>query len=801
MIFYNLKLIFRRIQNGKGLFTINLFGLVIGITSFLILFLFVNNEKSFDKHIDDHQNIYRVHTIPEGSEITPWARSLGFVLPASRTLPEVEDVTQFSHSPEGTLKFGQQSLPVMDVLSVDEGFFRIFSIKMINGNYKEISKPNVVFISESTAKKYFKDEDPIGKTIELEDLQYDSKAGTFEIRGVVKDMHSKTHFRYDILTSQKGNLQKRFESLLPNYSRTLYAYHYVKLKNNINPEEVANKYKGYFDEHCDVSNLNLVSPDFNMNLQSITNIHLKSDYQFELKENSNKINVGLFVFISFIVLFISLFNFINLSIVTIIKRSKEFGLVKFLGANDRQFIFQILVEILLKSALAICISLFLIEIIKPLINNFFDFDFKIFYSEPLIYLSILGIELLTLGLTAGFVGFFFFGKIKASDLILTMHQYKGNQVIKILLVVQVAIVIFLLSSILFINRQLNYVLSKPLGFNKENVLIVNPKDRSKDPTIFADELRKQSQVVSVGLSNQYFGYPALSESLEGFGLGGNIEYVRCDLNYIQTMNIELKENWIDPSSGNISGIIINDHFYKQLIGKFGSIEAYNTFQKKQDFNPNRILSQIKIVGVAKDFNFSSAHVPIGNFAFLLTNPRQAGNFIHVRLAKNDLREAIKKVEEVWNRNYEGQPFDYFFLDLKIKEQYKAENILRRVLLVFSLIGITICIIGITVFSLFIAQRRTKEIGIRKVNGARISEVLIMLNKGFVKWVAISFVIATPIAYYTMYKWLENFAYKTNLSWWIFALAGLLALGIALLTVSWQSWRAATRNPVEALRYE
>jgi putative ABC transport system permease protein len=229
------------------------------------------------------------------------------------------------------------------------------------------------------------------------------------------------------------------------------------------------------------------------------------------------------------------------------------------------------------------------------------------------------------------------------------------------------------------------------------------------------------------------------------------------------------------------------------------MDALETFSESQPLEPDQ--TRIDFIGVAKDFNYSSAHEAVGDFAFWLGESNHRARYIHIRLNPGTLRSGIQKIKETWNTYYPGQEFDFFFIDETIASQYKAETILSRILLAFSIIGILISMLGISALALFISQQRTKEIGIRKVNGARVSEILAMLNKDFVKWVAIAFVIATPIAYFAMQKWLENFAYKTTLSWWIFALAGLLALGIALLTVSWQSWKAATKNPVESLRYE
>lgn len=796
MLRHNLLFAIRRLINEKGYTLITLIGLVSGISAFLVLFLYVANEKSFDRHIPEHDRIYRAHTSPEGGEDAPWARSLGFIIPASENIPEVEEATLFAHSPEGMVKIEDRTIQLKDVLTVDENFFGMFGIRMISGDYREISKPNVVFITEEVARRYFGNDNPIGKTLEILELQYDQKLGHYEIRGVVESIHPKTHFRFDMLTSQKGGMQQRFD-YIPS-GRLQWTYSYVKLSKGANSTAVAGKYQKYYDANLK-ENMGYPPVHHIISLMPIRDIRLKSAMRFELRENASRVNLNLFIVISFVVLLVSLLNFINLTIARIIRHSREFGLRKSIGAGLLNLTFQILAEVMVIVLLATASAVILIELGKSGLNSLFDIEFSVFYAEPAVFLSIGRVFFFAIGTTAIFIAYHLYRKNTAIEILSAAKNFSGNQIMRSLLVIQIAVVICLISATLAVNRQIQYILNKPLGFDKENILVIKMKDQGKDRIAFMNELKGLSHVAATGTTAQYFGSPTQSGKLDGFGIDGNIEYIRCDYDFVRTMGLELAESWIDPAQEIIWGMIVNQHFYSRVVEKFGSIEAFNAYQKSKDFTGD--LSDIKIAGVANDFNFSSAHVPVGNFALVMGDPKSSGSFVHVRLAKGDIREALKQTEKVYEKHYPDHPIDFFFLDEEIARQYKAETILRRILIAFSLIGMMISIIGISAFSLFISQQRTKEIGIRKVNGARISEVLILLNRDFVKWVAIAFVIATPIAYYAMNKWLQNFAYKTSLSWWIFALAGVLALGIALLTVSWQSWKAATRNPVEALRYE
>lgn len=795
---YNLKITIRRLLKDKAFTSINVLGLVIGITSFLILFIHVSNEKSFDKHIEGHENIYRVISTFDGRKGAPWARSIGIVHTASQEIPEVELATRFTHCDIGTIRVNENAIQQKDILSVDEAFMKMFEVEAVLGDLSEITKPHVVFISEEFANKYFSNTTPIGKTIDIEALQYAHNLGDYEIRGVVKNTHPKSHLKYHLLLSQKGGRLGDMFSTVTN-KKIYWVYNYFKLHEGALAKVVADKVKAYYD----ASKLKTMRgpKDCSFSLFLIDDIHLKSDFRYELRESSSKINIGLFVLVSFVILFTSILNFTNLSIAKLIKRSKELGLKKSIGANRSQLLKQVIVEAFIICSVAIGISLLTIHLIKPIINQLFEIEFDIYYNEPILYLSIFSVMLVCLGLTMLFVFMFLVVRKTAIDILAERNNFSGNYLLKSLLVAQVTIIVVLISGTFLVNKQINFILNKPLGFEKDNVVVISPKDTrstSKDPAIFASELKRQSSVISVGMKNQSFGIAGeVSPEIYGMGLEGSMEVINANFDYLKTMNIKLIKDWIPQEADTVRGMVINRHLYESILERHGNMDALIAHQKAY-LKPFGVVPY-EIIGVTEDFNYNSAHKPIGNFAFILNeSPGNARN-IHVRL--NNLHLGMDAIKSTWEKHYPGKEMIYYFLDDRLTEQYKAETLLSRILYVFSGLAIFISIIGISALALFISQQRTKEIGIRKVNGANVSEILALLNKGFIKWVAIAFVIACPIAYYTMSKWLENFAYKTSLSWWIFALAGVMALGIALFTVSWQSWRAATRNPVEALRYE
>ncbi len=790
MIDKYLKYGLRKMWKNKLFSVINLLGLAIGIASFLMLFLYTSNEKSYDRHFSKARQIYRVSSIPVGSDNMRWARSLGIVHEAAKSIPEVEDATWFSHAPAGTIRIGNRQFQQKDILSVDQSFINLFEVKPVCGNLSEIVAPNAAFVSERFAQKYFKGENPVGKMIDIESLQYQRNLGNYEIRGVIENTHPKTHFNYEILLSQNGALSERYASLQDN--KTQWIYNYLLLKEGANPEIIADALHGKFIES---SLPQTIGPkDYQFSLTPLTHIHLRSNDQFELKENSSKINMGLIVSISFLIVLITLFNFTNLSIAKLIKQSKEFNMKKSLGATTSQLIFQHLTEVFIMCSFAIILSFGLIELFKPFFPKLFNIEFAVYYKELIVYATLVFVLASCLFIMALFALPILHKKNSSPT-----QNRAVNKALLPLLIAQLAMVIVLISTTLLVNKQIRYILSRTLGYDKEQVVVLHLNDFYKDPSVFADKLKKQSWVESLGFTMQYFGYPSQSMSLDHFGLDGNTELIFANYDYIKTMKLQLVENWIKPSVDTVRGMLVNEHLYKRLMEKHGSMEALQFYQSSQNLEEGQ--SRINFLGVIQDFNYSSAHDAIGDFAFWLDETRNRARFIHVRLTQGNPHTVMKKIEAIWSELFPGQEFNYFFLDDQIAAQYKAETILSRILAAFSLLAVLIAMFGIGAFSLFVSQLRTKEIGIRKVNGARISEVLVMLNRDFVKWVAIAFVIATPIAWYVMNKWLQNFAYKTTLSWWIFVLPVLLVLLIALLVVSWQTWKAATRNPVEALRYE
>ena len=790
-----IKILLRRLGRDRLLTLFTLCGLVAGISAFLLLFIHIMNEKRFDRHIPGSGNIYRVHTSPEHIDQAPWARSLGIVNRAADEIPGVELAAQFTHCTGGQIRIGERSLTQDHILSVDGAFVRMFAVESLTGDLRDLEKPNTVFISEDFARKYFRDEEPAGKLIHIDALQYVRDLGAYEIRGIVRNTDPRTHFRYELLISQKGALEERFASLPDR--KISWTYNYYRLSEGSDPAAIATQLKTFYDN----SSLKPARGprEYVFSLFPMEDIHLGSDCRFELRERTSRLNIPLFILIAFVTLTVTLLNFTNLSVARIMRRTGELGLKKILGSGNSRLVRQVLEEVFLLCGLSIFLSLALIELFRPALNHIFAIEFDIYYRDPLVWAGLLIIVLSCLALSALFISGFLLSRNKAMDILYERVSFSGSVILRILLILQVVLVMLLISGTLVVNRQVRFMLDKPLGFNEEQVVVLHIKDLSKDPGIFIRALEDQSPVISAGMTLQHFGYPAQAISLENFGLEGNAELVFANYSYLRTMDIRLLHNWIPPEADTVRGMVVNEHLYKRLMERHGSMEALQTFRSNQTLEGGQQV--VGFIGVAADFNYSSAHESIGDFAFLLDESPNRARFTHIRIKPGQVHAAMEAINSTWEGHYPGQELTYFFLDEKIAEQYSSEILLRKVLLAFSITGILICLLGMSAMALFIARQRTREIGIRKVNGSGISRILVLLSRDFMKWSLLAFVPAIPLAYFTMSLWLERFAYRCKLSWWIFLLSGLIILLITLITVSLQSYSSAARNPAEALRCE
>jgi putative ABC transport system permease protein len=789
----------RNLVKYKQTTLISIIGLVIALSVALQIIQWCTFELSYDQYNSKADRIYRFtveESRPEDNFYwhfarcwQPWRTKL------PDFYPEIESLVELRPMWKTTVKTKNNAFYTNKSFAVDSTIFRVFDFNFVEGNSNTaINAQNTVVLSESLAKKLFPNQDAMGKVFEL----YGGNTNGFEkhtITGIYKDMPANSHFHADMLVH---NNPKPVEG-------NDFAFTYILMKKGHNIGEITSRIDEFKKTHVPEGQ----QKSSTIHFTPITDIHLKSHIEREIEPNGDIKQVRLFILVGLGVLLIAMINYINLLLASLEKRGKYLYLNIAIGAQQKHNVMLLLIE-----SLCIAIIVFVISAIlfKPLLLLLGSSG--IISTMPLQLNSISVLVALSIFILIALSGILpvFTAKLNTSRYFTsnTSRLLNGKSAIinKPLLVLQFIFSIIIIISSLMLSKQNSFLFSRNLGYGNNNIVIIPRNNDAEESRIMMlkEELLKIPVVEDVSMSMNPPGYLVKdARSIEYANIPEVnkkqiITILPVDGNFFSFFHIPLvagSEKAYIPGQ-KVENYILNEAAIKKL-GFESSEKAIGTPFKIINFGNQDIIKGGTIVGVVRDFNFSSLYNPIEPTIFF-QNPIWQGQYL-VKLAPGDRDKGLALIGQVWNKVFADSPFDYQFLDDAYNEQYHRDIVSNKLVGWFSVICVIISSIGLWGISSILVVRKTKEIGIRKVNGAYISEMLVMLNKDFVKWVVIAFVIATPIAYYAMHKWLENFAYKTTLSWWIFALAGLLALGIAMLTVSWQSWKAATRNPVEALRYE
>ena len=800
MIKYYLKTTLRNLLKNKFYSIINIVGLAIGITACILIMLYVQNELSYDKFHEKADRIYRVNCLEvlNGDSYNqpytppPLARVM------QDEIPEVEEVVRLTHCWPMVLQYKDKVLNETKWCFADANFFKVFSVSFIYGDPSTaLLDPYAVVLSETTAKRYFGNENPLGQT-----LSRKNHTG-FTVTGVIKDFPENSHLKADFL----GSFKSRSSNNSMDWTQNSF-YTYILLKEGASNQEVDKKLKRVVKKHVGphLKEQNGLSLEESIALeyytQSVTEIHLDNEVKAGLEPLGNSTYLVIFSMIAVFILVIACINYMNMSTARSVNRAKEVGLKKSLGSNRNKLVLQFLSESVFVTLIALALALAFIKIVLPIFSNLIDKQLVFNYTGDLSTIPFLIIFGIVIGIIAGAYPAFFLASFKPVKIIKGIHTPGGShgKLRSGLVVFQLIVTIVLFSGTFFISKQLNFLQKQELGFNKENLVIIeNAHSLGAQMSSLKSELLTQPGILQVTNSNSIPGRDMYYETFahELSNVDRHVSVIWTDVDFIETYNIELTQGrfFEEGNQADIKSIVLNETALKELniedpIGK----KVYKG--QKTDENA------FTIIGIIKDFHFESLHKEVSPLGLYNDNERlkYIGRFLSVRIS-GDIQGNLKKIEQTWDKFTGGQSFDYVFLDEDFGRLYTAEVRTQKIVSVFSALAILIACIGLLALAAFAAEQRTKEIGVRRVNGARINQILYSLNRNFIKWVVIAFVISYPIAYYTMSKWLEDFAYKTSLSWWVFALAGIAALVITIITVSWISWRAATRNPVEALRYE
>ena len=812
-----LKIAIRRITRNYKSNLLIFASLVIGLTSCLVIYTKINYELSFDSSHTQSKNIYRIVRVTSGLEYTngglEYRTGVHFPLPEAfkKSVPELREVVSMLYVNGQKINIPTSDSTVEKSFTLDNGivftepsFFNVFDfgksgLKWVRGEGKQVlDKLFTAVITEKTAQKLFADEDPVGRDIIIFGIK-------FTIEGVIQDLPENTDLPFKVLLS----LRTFSEKLNPGYSTDWGSLSdvfqcYVVLDRKSDVVSVEKKFKDIYA--LNAGSIRLEGRQFK--LQPLSRVHKESQFG---NYNNRTLSAGLLLALTLVGTFIFLiasFNYSNFFLAETIKQRKQIALKLILGSNPVSVFFQFLTESLLVNFFALVVSL---QLTLTVIKNFYSFiDIpRGFFPEINISSVLLVVGLLFAGSILSIVFSILNLNLKSLSNLLkgsnSGYSGRGNMFGKTSVILQFVVAQTVIISTLFIVKQIYFIDHKELGYKTENVIYAplpeNPKSKLQS---LSAELLSDPGLKAVSFSSVI---PAQSIQWRSFSAFTNNQEKRIDaeIKYIDTAYLNLYSFTFlagqNFSSKDSAAIILNSEFLLET-GFKNPDEAIGVEIKGPDGK------KLKIKGVVGDFHSGSLRNRIRPCVFL-NNP-SGFRVVNIKLlsygssVKNNSgmpSGEIEKINQIWEKVFPDQKFSFRYLSDSIAGLYESEHKALNLFVLFASITVFLCILGILGLSLRMNESRTKEIGLRKVNGATISEVMILLNRNFINWVAIAFVIACPIAFFAMYKWLQNFAYKTELSWWIFAVSGIIAFGIALLTVSLQSWRAATRNPVEALRYE
>lgn len=805
-----LKAALRNMRLHKGLSFITIFGFAAGLACCILITLFAIDQLGFDRHHAKAERIYRVGitaVLNNNSMISP-VSCAPLAEAMKREIPEVEAVTRFSGGGRGAplVRYKDKVFSEERFFWADPTFFDVFTVRFIKGDPRTaLSQTNALVLTRSMAKKYFGDEDPIGKTLNTDNRR------DHLITGVVEDVPRQAHFHYDFLGSLAAFESSRSTSWIGNNF-----YTYVALRPGASQaavdaklQEIVRRHAGpQFEKMFGVSWEQLLKSgaQYRYFLQPLTSIHLRSHLEFELEANGDMSTVYLFSLVAFGVFLLACVNFVNLTTARAATRAREIGIRKAIGSGRAQLIRQFLFESSLTSFLAIILALGLAILLRPFFNRLAGENADIVIRGNPWLLPILLALLIMSGLVAGAYPAFYLSSFRPVHVLKGQQGgIKGKSFLRSLLVVfQFTMSIALIVGTLAINRQLHYMQNKKLGFNKEQVLVINKTDDlGKQVQAFKQELLANPNITAVSNSANLMGDAAFGDNVYQVpGVEGVAQHILwtiyADEGFLRTFGIEMAAGrfFEKDRQSDLQGVVLNQTAVKTLgltdpIGR-EIIQMIDQAGKQ---------TKVTILGVMKDFHFQSLHDEIRPLAIHCFGPEGFGKMVSIRFRPVAIPALLASIESIWRRLAKGQAFEYEFFDERFAAIYNTEQNTARLLAAFSVLAIAIACLGLLGLATFATQQRTKEIGIRKVLGASVLGLSRLLSGEFLKLVLLANLIALPLAYIVMNRWLRGFAYRASLGLELFLLSGVLALGVALLTVSYQSIRAARANPVNSLRNE
>jgi putative ABC transport system permease protein len=804
-----IKSALRNIFRHKTYVIINILGLAVGFACSLLIFLFVIHELSFDKFNERYDRIYRLYLVGKFGESE--FKGAWTAAPTAKAFvdefPEVETAVRMQRWDESLIRIGDRKFTESKIALADSGFFSVFSLDLLQGDpAKALSQPNSVVLTQSQTKKYFDNEDVMGRH-----LRIGNDTNLYTITGIMEDVPENSHLEFNILISFLTHPRAHDDFWLSNSFAT-----YVLLRENASIETVESKIPHIIEKYVgpqvekvlgmDLQAFTDAGNDYGIFMQPLSDIHLNPSIDADAKRPSDRKYIYVFSAIAFLILIIAAINYMNLSTARSAKRSREVGLRKVVGSTKGMLVRQFILESVLLTLISTGIAIVLVELLLPLFNNMLQTNLRIgYFSRWYVIPGLLILTLLVGFISGSYPAWFLASFAPVKVLYGKLKVGLSNTVVRSTLVVfQFLFSIALILSSLVIYKQIRYMLDKDMGFDKEQLMVIRRADGlTHKIQPFKDELKKIPDVVSVANSTAVPGYP---NNNNGFQIEGrsaeqtfllNVNWI--DYDYLNTYNIKLlegREFKRDFPSDSI-GMILNE----EAVRRFGLNDPFNT----RFIQPGATVEQrvyMNVLGIVKDFHFQSLQNEILPHVFILKPDKwDWAGYLTIRVGKDNMSKTISKIEKVWSEFTGGEPFQYFFLDQEFEKFYKEEKRTAKIALAFSVLSILIACLGLFGLTSFATEQRAREISLRKVMGSTEGGIILLFTREVSVLIAISTLPAWLLSYFFLKKWLQNFSYHISLGPLEFIVSLVIVMVIALVTVSYRTYRAARMNPAEVLKYE
>ena len=772
----------------------SLVGLTIAFISIFYIFSYVSFELGYDSQHKKADRIYRISGEIVASENTMTHAKLGPLMgPGLKDeYPEVEMFTRLTPFQQNVfLENNGEKFKVEEAYMADHSVFDIFSLEFVFGSKeKTFIAPDQIVINQSLSQKIFGDVNPVGKT-----LKHNNKV--LSITGVIKDSKKNVHHKLNVLFSQAAFNSTDLNGIKQSEGYWMPStYTFILLKPSCNISTITENFEPFFTKYMATFG-KVLNAEFNPIASPLRDLHFTKHMSYD-NPKGNKSYTTILIFVALFIYLIALLNYGNLIVFQSITNSKSIAIKKIFGASRFHVFLQYLINSLLFTASSIIIAWFVVKLTLPFSESISGLSPEEFYNANRIMLLSVLILFITAFSSSLIPSINQYGKQAISRLNsknTNLIKIKGLRFTKSATVVQFSLSIILIISSITLTKQLHFLIHQDMGFDKNNVVLINlPKEHTTLSKVraFKDELDSSPLISNTAISShapgEILGSINFQLDRDGKTVTKIVNSMRIDYDYIPLMGMEFKEgrNYNPAYKTDLKQSIIVNEAFVDYCGFTNDIL-------------NTQIYTVKIIGVLKNVSFNSLHTQTEPVLFILND--ESKGYVNVKLKTSNIKDAISYINKSWTSFFPELPFEYHFLDQRVEMLYENDKKKNMLMQLFTLVSIIISSMGFLILASNIGTQKTKEIGIRKVNGATTAEIIIMINRDFIKWITIAFIFACPIAYYAMNRWLQNFAYKVTLSWWIFALSGCIALLIAIITISWQTFKTARQNPVESLRSE